>query len=1833
MKKALTIFAMLISSFSLPLMGQSFSNLWKQVEEAAEKDLPRTQLEKLEKIITKATKEKAYGHLLKAELGSMSVRSSISPDSLQPAFQQLCDKEAKVRQSDPVLAAVYQSALGQTLGSNWHLNNQFPGKADEYLKLSMSHPELLAKHKAAEFTPLFENGYDSRWFDDDLLSVIGYAANDYQTLHDYYVNTPLKTAACLTALEVARFNRGYGYRMGTSDYVRQLDSLINEYGDLKVAGELAIARYQFMESAVDVTTEDKINYINYALNRWGSWPRMNILRNAQKSLTRAGFSVDFGSQVSLPERGRSVLLREVRNVQQITMTVNRVEVDADKSYDLYDDKVYAEVARTKSTVHEISQSCSFFGKTDYAISKDTIDMPGLAPGIYLVEFTTDKSEVKPCRFLYYVSDVFVMSQMLPDKSVRYVAVSATTGQPLPGATIVLKNQNRMGQQKTKTLTADDNGEVVLPESPVHERYETVFAYTSRDRFSPSQSLWNEYYSYSYDDMDRRSTDVFTDRKIYRPGQDVHVSAIAHTNKGGVNLGVEEGTLLTFTLYDANHRSVEKKTATTDEFGVAAVDFTLPQNGLTGTFTIRTDNGAANFRVEEYKRPTFQLEFPDVNEHYEAGDTVVVMAHAMTYAGVPVQGAKVTYKVSRKNAYWWWYYCTPDQLLTGETVTDSDGAFRIEMPMLLPEGEAEMKRPVFYDIVAEVMVTDMGGESHEGEFRLPIGNRGTAFACDLPEQSLRDSLKTITFTYKNIAGNNLDGTVRYWIDGHMTAFTAKTNQPTPINWPKPLLASGKHHIKAICEKDTLEQDFLFFSLDDTRPCTETHDWFYVTANQFANEHDVVTIQVGSSDRNVHAVYMIASGDRLLETGQMDFDNSIVTRKFSYSPEYAKGVLFSVAWVKDGKMYDHTASILCPEPDKRLEMEWVTFRDRLTPGQSEEWKLRVKYPDGKPAKAQLMATLYDASLDQIISHYWSFSPSLFLPRANTSWSGYTFRTLSADAQEPLRRLKEAELAFTHFDASLFEMFSPYYHGRLRMMKSARVESVMVEDVAGMSSAFPTAISNEDLMALNVAGTDGVLEVPAGSDTAKGNAEAQVRENLNETAFFLPQVTTDKNGVATLSFTLPESLTTWQFMGLAHDTQLNHGMLRAQTVARKDVMVQPNVPRFVRTGDKAQITSRIFNTTSKSVSGVAKLELIDPTTDKVVITQSKNYSIAAKGSDAAVFEIDTDNLPSLLICRVTASGKGYSDGEQHYLPVLPNTEWVTNTRPLTMHGPTTEKVNLQQLFPQGTTHQTLTVEYTGNPAWLVLQSLPSLAVDESHNAISQAASLYANTIGSFILNQVPHAKEVFEQWMKEAGEETSLMSQLQKNQDVKNLVLSETPWVAAADHEAAQRQALSTFFDEQLMQRRTEAALAKLAQLQKDDGSWSWWPGMEGSPYMTQAVAEMMVRLNVLTTRQNSTSAMLAKAFNYLGRELVKEEKELKKAEKNGAKDLLPSEWAINVLYTFALDKRDQPKDVQQAVDYMVGLLKKQPRGFTIYGKANTAVILAHNGEKQTAREFMQSLREYSVYTEENGRYYDTPKAYYSWCNYLIPTQVAAIEALEMLEPQDDTTVNEMLRWVLMQKRTEMWDTNINTVNAVYAFLNGRTEQLDVPNLVDITVDGKEIPIDQATAGIGFIKSQMETDGQGELTIRKQDDHTSWGAVYAQFSQRSAEVEVHSAGLQVSREVVGGTHVAVGDKVTVRITIVADRDYDFVQVSDNRAACMEPVGQLSGYNYNSGCYIAPKDNCTNYFFSCLRKGTHVVETEYYIDRAGDYASGSCSVQCAYAPEYSARTRAYEMSSKGSK
>ena len=1815
MKKSFTLLIALM--MPLFIFGQSYSSLWKKVADAESMDLPKTEYEVLQTIVAKATKEKAYGQLLKAELKAAQAMSSIAPDSLKPAMERMQKRYENTK--DEVLRTVYQTVLYRVYNANYSL-----GMSIDKPKLTPELCERLSRVKDGDYIPFVIKGIDSDIFDHDLLHVIGYELSDCDEMHEYYSKAGNRRAACITAA------KAFQYAMP-----EVLDSLMETYGDLQEAGELAITRCQYRSFYSDDPKGARLDFIHQALSRWGSWPRMNILRNAEEELTNPQYHVTYETQLVLPYQSQTVKLSNLRNLNTLTMKAYRVNADGDYSRSPNTEEGYQKI---KPLLNGVAAQVvrDYTDRKPYEIFEDTLTLEGLPVGVYMLEFQTNPS-METVRHLYYVSDVYTIAQGLPDEGVRYVVVSASTGQPLPGAHLRIQEKVSYKEWKETEAVTDEKGEYIFKTKDA-ERQRYVFAYTDTDKARPELAGSNRYTYYHGTEVASR-TCIYTDRSIYRPGQTVHASVLLYQVKNGIEQSVNEKVPVSFTLRDANGKEVEKKSGVTDEYGVCAVDLTLPASGLTGQFTIIVNNVRHSIRVEEYKRPTFHVDFPEVRQAYAAGDTLTVQGTAKSFAGVPVQGAKVKYKVIRRTAFWWWSYSRywdsaslnygnqGVEVFSSETIADAEGSFDVQMPLSMPE----TSYPMFYHFVVIADVTDTAGETHTGEQSLPLGNRKQALSVDMAEKVLLEDKPMVTFHLLNAAGKDLDAQVRYRIDNGQWQ-TANTNRQLSIVNHK--LSSGKHVLEATCEGDSITREFVLFSRNDQRPATETDDWFWQSATQFANDGSPVTVQVGSSDKDVHIVYNIFAGEKIIDQGTFDGSNALLNLRITYEEEYENGLLLSFAWVKDGYCHTHEAIIQRPMPDKKLRLQWSTFRDRLTPGQQEEWTLTVKDCDGNPVDAQLMATLYDKSLDMLQKHQWSLVPYVNLSLPSTSWRYYSSYRLSDGAYRSWHAAKVPEIQISKFDSDVF----PSYHYRSfhRFSRGGVLMKSSSIDGAIMAEPEPPMVEEMALANAKMAVEDSAVE--ATDLEEQQTNEVQVRENLNETAFFYPQLTTDENGVIALKFTLPESLTTWRLMGLAHTRDLFYGSIEGEAVAQKDVMIQPNVPRFLRDGDMGSVTARIFNLSDRNLTGKAVLKLIDPVTNAVVHEQKQNVTLKAGETTSVTFTLNIQNSTlntSLLICQTVVSGNGFSDGEQHYLSVLPSSERVTVTTPITQHEPGLQTVDLSALIPADASNSKLTFEYTNNPAWLMIQALPALGTPSEDNAISLAASYYANGLGKYIIDQNPQAKTAFELWKQEKNQAT-LLSQLEKNQELKDLVLNETPWVMDAENETEQRQRLADFFDENLMKNRLDYAVSRLNKLQRGDGSWSWWPDMPGSFYMTVAVSEMLVRLNAMTGSQEQISRMLSKAFDFMGNEIVDEVKEMKKQEKKGHGVSFPSFKALQWLYLATLDGRQLPSGVQAANDYLLKLLKKEIKSQTIYEKALTAVILSTPDPKR-ALEYAQSLKEYTVFSEETGRYYDTPRASYSWYDYKIPTQTAAIEALQRLTPDDIKTIEEMQRWLLQEKRTQAWDTPINSTNAVYAFLSGNYSQLSTLNsqLPTIQVDGKPLALPEATTAIGYVKAPVVADSK-TLAIDKTSRGSSWGAVYAQFFQPSKSIADTGSGMTITREllkenpakkgqwsIVGSStnvQLKVGDRIRIRISITADRDYDFVQVLDKRAACMEPVRQLSGWH--DGSYCTPKDCSTNYYFDCLSKGRHIIENEYFIDRAGTYGTGSCIVECAYSPEFRAVT-----------
>ena len=1801
---------LLFISLMMPMFifGDTYTSLWKKVSEADAKDQPKTEYDIIQQIVKKATDEKAYGQLLKAELKGAQVMAEIAPDSLKPAMERM--RERSEAMDDEVLKTVYQTVL-------YCVNNK-----NSSLGLNVKKPELtdalcqkLAAVKDETYRPFVITGFNAEIFDNDLLNIIGRELGELRPLYDYYVQTGNRRAACIIA------SKTFAYQS-----IEKLDELIRLYQDLPEAGELAMVRFDRMYTA---TAGEKVAYIHEALDKWGSWKRMDQLRNKESELINPQYHISYDHQVVMPQQSQEITLKDLRNISSLKLKVYKVRANGDLKASPDYEEGYKKI-KPLLTETGIEVKREYTGKEPYDIFDDTMTLQDLPVGVYMLEFsTTPATEVM--RKLYYVTDVYTIMEDQPtDEGVRYVVVSARTGQPIRGAHLRIKEYVTYSQYETKNGVTDEQGEYILKSKPRIQRRE-VFAYTDTDKACPEMNLNNRYSYYGEKELVMR-TNIYTDRSIYRPGQTVHASALIYQVEGGMDQSVCGSRTVIFRLRDANYKIIEEKEAKTDDYGACAVDFSLPSSGLTGSYTIQVNDVNDRFRVEEYKRPTFHVDFPEVTQAYGPGDTLKVKGTAMSYAGVPVQEANVTYKVVRRTAFWWWSYSRYWDTATigygnegvgvsdGEAVTDKDGNFEVEVLFELPE----TSYPMFYTFVVTADVTDSAGETHSGELSLPIGNRKKALTVDLQEKILLDDQPQFTFHLLNAAGKDIDGGVRYQIDGGKWQ-TAKTNQQLSLSNGR--MKSGKHTLEAVCEGDTLKREFVLFSLDDQVPATETKDWFYQSATQFPNDGTPVTVQVGSSDEDVHIVYSLFSGNQLLERGTVDKSNALLNRKLIYKEEYGHSVVMTFAWVKENQCYTHVAKIQRPLPDKKLRLKWTTFRDRLKPGQQEEWTLTVKDADGKPVDAQLMATLYDQSLDQLSKHQWSLVPYLWLPLPDASWSFVARYRVSFGGSLFWKHLNVADLRFSRFDESVFPSPYGYYHFSRGMMGSlTRAKNGMVLESMAMMDEAP-APKLQDPVAMKARETVDADEAEPEAETSSTET-VQVRENLNETAFFYPQLTTDENGCVALKFTLPESLTTWRFMGLAHTRDMYYGMIEGEAVTQKDVMIQPNVPRFLRADDQGTIAARIFNTGEKDLGGKAILKLINPETQAVVYEHSQDVMLSAGGTTTVAFDVAPQasgiaDYP-LLICQMIVSGQDFSDGEQHYLPILPSTERVIVTVPITQHHAGMETVDLTALIPADSRQPSMTVEYTNNPVWLMVQALPALGSPAEDNAISLAASFYANSLGKHIISQYPQAKVTFDLWKRETGSETTLMSALEKNQELKEIVLSETPWVMDADNETKQKQRMADFFDDNLMQDRIGSVVGKLKKLQRGDGSWSWWPDMPGSFYMTVAISEMLVRLNDMAGTQEETAKMLSNAFDFMGDKIVEEVKEMKKCAKKGHKPSFPSFKSLQWLYLVTIDGRELPNKVVEANNYLLPLLKKEIKNQSMYEKALTAVILTKTDPKRAA-EYVQSLKEYTVYREDMGRYYDTPRATYSWYDYKIPTQTVAIEAMQRITPDDRQTIMEMQRWLLQEKRTQAWDTPINSVNAVYAFLLGKNESLSTSENAVLKIDGEVLEIPQATAAIGYVKTSVPSDSK-TFTVEKTSDGTSWGAVYVQFTQRTSNIADNGSGIIVKRELLSAdgkepTALKVGDRVTVRITIITDRDYDFVQVIDKRAACMEPVRQLSGYRY--GYYCTPKDNTTNYYIDMMSKGEHIIENQYFIDRVGTYETGTCTVQCAYAPEFHAVTK----------
>lgn len=1847
MKKLLSIIAIsLLLAIELP--AQTFSSLWAQVDKASKQDRPKTTLVALRQVESKAVKEKQYGHLIASLFSQIIYQQQISADSVSNTIARIQTKATQLRKSDRIASLMFYVAMREIENNNrlkidssgfynayrgFGKKNEGKSLVAELLADKTVAAQLTRHYAVKDFTPLVLQREGSRYFNHDLISLIASTLDDYEPLIDYYLQSGNRKAACIASARMLG-NSIDDYRSDKA-LVARADSLIALFADLQECGALAIKKYDLMVSA-DFSAEEKVKWIDEALSKWAKWQEIDYLHNERNFLTAPEVRFALPVQTLRPAQDVMVEFFKVRNISKAQFTITPVR-NCPKS-------VLETVSRTSkfasiksylvnSQARKVEKD---FGKHPeyYEVFEDSVCLGSLPLGTYYVSMTCDGKKYNYTDFLLFVTDLKVISLPLSAKKMRYVVVNATTGNPIPAAQLYVKTSR---QGKETVYTTDAKGECVL-EKGSSNCY--VSAAKGDDKALLSASIYNDFNRIYRNNGSVTRHTIFTDRGIYRPGQTVHVSLLAYNVTKGVETAVDAGQNVRVSLYDANYNSIGEATVMTNEYGVAATEFTLPEKTLSGLFHIRTASGSESFRVEEYVRPTFEVSIPRPKVNYRQGDTITVKGTAKAYSGAPLGNARVVYNVKRQQSWWWRMTGEGNKSLLSDTVTtDMQGNFEIRMPMLMPEDNAsdEAKQtgrwwicpPRFYDIVAEATVTDLAGESHSASLSLPISNRESILTSNLKEMMLRDSVNTVTFTRRNQAGTEIEGIVSVAVDGRKIsdvevgkAFTLPRN-----------LASGVHSLLAICEKDTIKQSFVIFSMNDKRPVISTPDWYYLSSNRFSSEKGKpVYVQFGSSKRDSYAYYALFSGDKVLESGAVKIDSSLVTRQFEYKAEYGDGVCLSLAWVRDGVLYEHSSTITKPLVDKSLSMKWATFRNRLQPGQRETWTLSVTDSEGKPANANVMATLYDKSLEAITPFSWHFSDPRHIHVASQSWQT-AFRSYPNNfhGYATYKHRDYTSLAFDALDRTYLSFGYIYCIEEVSrpLMRSSAKQSVGFSNMgmalkAKEEMAVPIIELHSEVVAEDVAEAS---EEQTGKDVA-------LREKLGETAFFLSDVRTNADGVATLSFTLPESVTTWRFLAFANDKDMRFGMMKDEVVAQKQLMIQPRMPRFLREGDKCSVPATIANLTEKVLDVKVRLTLLDAETGESVAIYNNKVEVKAGESSAVSFDIDSKGLEGkVLVAKWIADAGLFSDGEQHYLPVLSAKELMLDTRTFVMPSQGVKEVDIKSLLPKKAEKACLTVEYTDAPEWLLIQSLPQIADPADDNAISLVASYYANTLASHIAKSNPEIAKAVKEWTKDYS---SLESPLAKNEELRQTILAETPWIINANDETAQRKQLYRLFDASLLASRQGFALRHLQALQLADGGFSWWKGMESSRYMTVAVMQTLLRLSTMVGNRTAYDGIITNAFRYLDKEIAKDVKYMKEAKRKKNEPWLSS-FDLDYLYCRAIYNGKMSASVKADIDFMMAYIVKNTRYLDMQSKAGAAIILSRFGNKKAADEYLQSIIEHTVYKEDMGRYFDSYRAAYSWADYRIPTQTSVIEAIKALRPEQRQTISEMQRWLLQSKRTQAWDTPVNAINAIYAFF-GPDFALRHGMQADVSLGSKLLEPDTYASALGYEKVSTPLDENSafsplssavapKLKIDKKSDGESWANVYLQYVVPASDAKDAANGISIRREL-SSKALKVGDKVTVTITITADRDYDFVTVTDHRPACLEPVKQLS--EYRNGCYQVMCDSQSQYHFGKMAKGKHVITTEYYVSRAGDFTAGTATVQCAYAPEFAGRTAGKTISSR---
>jgi hypothetical protein len=1411
--------------------------------------------------------------------------------------------------------------------------------------------------------------------------------------------------------------------------------------------------------------------------------------------------------------------------------------------------------------------------------------------------------------------------------------------------------------------------------------------------------------------------MFTDRGIYRPGQPLYFKGILiNKDSKGKKNSVIPDRKVTVNLNDPNGEKVTSIELTSNAYGSIHGQFTIPDDRLTGNYNLEIDDiTSVSFQVEEYKRPSFEVKFDTLKKAFRLKDEVTVVGSVAGLAGNMLNDARVKYRVVRETRMpWWWGWYRPSprggnaEITNGVVKSDANGKFEIKFDALPDLSVDKKSSPLFtYTVYADA--TDNSGETRSGSKSLTIGYQSMELRMNLPTTPIPNSLNALKLKVTNLEGQPLSANVqlninklqtpgrllkeRYWETPDLAltdkaSFTKQfPNDPymdegNTREWKTTgIAASATQTVKDgdSIKFNALKPGWYRIRLDAKdsygEPVMAEQDIQIIdTKNVLNNEPAYVLnqtpMQVAEPGLEVGLAYDTFADSitwlRTISDGNGEGNTKLLTSgagiqqlRLKATENDRGGIAVNHVFVKHNRVHQVQQMINVPWSNKDLQVSTVTYRDKLLPGSKETWKVKISGLKTDQLAAELLTSMYDASLDQFVAHGWAF-PSLFRQVEQVNWQGgWNFTAARPELLSNYQKFQGKTIDPVIYDEWVWA--EQRYGGR-RVLYEVSANLAMADSAAveGRPGAAPDVekLMSSKIGNINQEGEkdEEIIFPPSTPEPQPSGDPIQARKVFTETAFFLPNLTTDKDGNIEFSFTMPESLTKWKWMSFAHTKDLAMGMLIKEIVTQKELMIQPNMPRFFREGDKIILSARVSNLSDKAVTGEAMLQLIDPETNAPVDGLFKNafptqyFSAESKQTTAVQFEVTVPNqFTKPLQYRIIAKAGNNSDGEENILPVLSNRMMVTESLPLQMLGDGQQTFTLNKLLNNNSnslTNHRITVEYSTNPAWYAVLALPYL-MEYPYECSEQTFSrYYANTIAASVANSSPAIKAMFEKWKTE--DSSVLISNLMKNQQLKQLMLEQTPWVFEAKSESQQRRNIALLFDLHRLASEGRKTLRKLEDMQNADGSFPWFKGGPSNRYITQHIILGMGRLKQVEggswKMEDEMGEMVEKALPYLDYQLNEDYKNLIKYKADLTKQQL-SYTQVQYLYMRSFFEDSIDARNEKAFDYYMSQAKQYWLKMDRQSQAMIAIVMHRAKDKATAQAILKSLKENAIDNPTLGMYWKENTRGYFWYQAPVETQSLLIEAFDEAGT-DKLAVEKMKLWLLNQKRVQDWETTKATADAIYALVRKGNNWLKANPSVQITLGGTPIKFQGQEAGTGYSSAVIEgpkvKNEMGKVEVKMSGtggNGLSWGAVHWQYFEDMDKITSANTSLSLSKqffierngksgpvleELKEGSKLHVGDKLKVRIVLKSDRDMEFMHLKDMRASGTEPVNVLSGYRWQGGLgyYEATKDASTDFFFDLLPKGTWVFEYPLFVTHAGQFTAGIGTIQSMYAPEFNAHS-----------